>query len=306
MTLLLAGGLLVCAVAPQAAARGPIADASVVGAGRVAIGSLPSTVAINFNGRLCTGSVISPTAILTAAHCAALAPPAATSVRVNSASAYSGGQVIGVAAAFPDPGYSGRIVHDIAVLKLATPTTAPAIPMAIASENASLTGIGAPLTAAGFGQSEPTKFRKRKLGSLRAATLFARADCSSYGVFNPYIMVCASGRAFAKATVKFPSGKHMSRGVQRATCFGDSGGPLISNTTTVHGWLGSRPSGPGTRSGSPGSHAVSRGIRTFTRASPPICFSSSSTSDGDRRARRRPSGGQVACGAVGVAAGLEE
>ena len=232
VALLLAGGLLVCAVAPQAAARGPIAGASVVGGGRLAIGSLPSTVAINFNGKLCTGSVISPTAILTAAHCTALAPPAATSVRVNSASAYSGGQVIGVAAAFPDPGYSGRLVHDIAVLKLATPTTAPAIPLATASDNAALTGIGDPLTAAGFGQSEPTKLRKPKLGSLRAATLFARADCSSYGVvFNPYIMVCASGRAFAKATVRFPSGKHMSRGVQRATCFGDSGGPLISNTT---------------------------------------------------------------------------
>ena len=224
-------GLVLTPASAQAAATGPIAGASVVGGGRVAIGSLPSTVAINFNGRLCTGSVISPTAILTAAHCAALAPPPATSVRVNSASAYSGGQVIGVAAAFPDPGYSGRIVHDIAVLKLATPTTAPAIPLATASENASLTGIGAPLTAAGFGQSEPTKFRKPKLGSFRAATLFARADCSSYGVFNPYIMVCASGRAFAKATVKFPSGKHISRGVQRASCFGDSGGPLISNTT---------------------------------------------------------------------------
>lgn len=218
---------LVCSAPAQSA---PSAGKSVVGGGRVAPGSLPSTVSVKIGSGLCTGSIVSPTAVVTAAHCLRKTPPSQMFVRVNATSAFAGGEVHGVTAAIPHPdfklGLSG-IVNDIAILKLAAPTTATPIALPTPDEDAALTPPGANMQIAGFGRSNPNLNKHARVGTLLTAPVFTRKACrgTSYRSFTPSTMVCASGPAFVVAK----SGRK-KRAVQRATCFGDSGGPLLADT----------------------------------------------------------------------------
>ena len=76
--------------------------------------------------------MVSPTTVVTAAHCLRKTPASQMFVRANTTSSFAGGEVMGVTAAVPHPGFKlgfTGIVNDIAILKLATPTTA--IPIAL-------------------------------------------------------------------------------------------------------------------------------------------------------------------------------
>ena len=233
----LAGAIIfVCAVGP---AQGtPSAGKSVVGGGLVAPGSLPSTVSIRFGDGLCTGSVVAPTTVVTAAHCLRRTPASQIFVRANTVSSFAGGEVLGVTAAVPHPGFKlgfNGIINDIAILKLATPTTATPIALPTAAEGAALSPPGATMAVAGFGRSNPGLDRPSRLGQLRSAAVYTRTACRapSYRSFTTETMVCASGAAFVVAR----SGRKR-RQVQRATCFGDSGGPLLADTPTGPRLLG--------------------------------------------------------------------
>lgn len=222
--------VLLCCSAPAQGA--PKAGKSVIGGSGAAPGAFPSTVSIKLGGGLCTGSVVSPTTVVTAAHCLRKTPVSQIFVRANATSSFAGGEVIGVTAAVPHPefrlGFNG-ITNDVAILKLATPTTATPIALPTVEEDAAVTPPGATLAIAGFGRSNPNLNKPARVGTLLTAPAFARTACkgSSYRSFTTATMVCASGPAFLTAT----SGRK-KRAVQRATCFGDSGGPLIANTAT--------------------------------------------------------------------------
>lgn len=229
---------LALATAPPAAGA-PVAGKSVVGGALVTPGSLPSTATVQLANGLCSGSVVSPTTVVTAAHCVVETPISKMKVRASSVSSFAGGELIGVVAAVAHPGFKidfrSGIVNDIAVVKLASPTTAPPIALPTPLEDAALSPLGAPMTVAGFGRSNPNALARPRLGRLRSAPVLTRSGCSGPGYkgFSTSAMVCASGRSFVQAV----SGR-ARRDVQRATCFGDSGGPLLADTPTGPRLLG--------------------------------------------------------------------
>jgi secreted trypsin-like serine protease len=218
---LICAGLLVSAAAGPAAAKGPRAQASVVGGTPASISDWGFTVAVLTPHTLCTGSVISPTKVLTAAHCVS-SPPTMT-VRANSNTAFAGGEVHSVSAAAINPGWSRGFFGDLAVLSLSTPTSAPAIQLASVSEDSSLTNPGAALSVAGFGARNPAPQRKPKIGLLTAATVFVHGFCPL-----PTSVMCDAGGRSGLVAIRKIKGKKRKRPIQRTVCSGDSGGPMVA------------------------------------------------------------------------------
>ena len=173
----------------------------------------------------CTGSVIAPSVILTAAHCtmdengsviAGYALPGVidatdTSTGMNWAMDYL----------LPHPDYNPMtLVNDVALVVLDTPTSAPAMPLIAPWQDGLVVG-GAPATIAGWGRAVNGGSTSRFLQEA-AVPLISDADCArDQSLFNPAVMLCAGD---------LPAGID--------TCQGDSGGPLamtIAGTRTLVG-----------------------------------------------------------------------
>src|SRR5204863_3420895 len=167
----LCASALLGVVAAPAGAKAPRARASVVGGRAANLQDWDFTAAVLTPNTLCTGVVLSPTKVLTAAHC--LGGLSTMIVRTNSTSALGGGEASGVAAAAIAPGWAHGFQNDLAVLTLTAPTTAPPIQLADAAEDATYTRVGAPLQIAGFGNRNPILGRQ-KVGLLTAADVTVR------------------------------------------------------------------------------------------------------------------------------------
>jgi trypsin len=222
--------MLATVFVPAAAQADAGAQASVIG-GRIAkIADFPSLAFIQAGtkreGFACSATVISPRVILTAGHCAEdidagkLTPASEYQIATGLLNPHQvkTSEVLHVTSTHVFPKFDpGLLKSDAAVLILATPTTAPPIPLAT-STDASLYKGGANATLVGWGlrhgdaTAEPRRLRTAPT-KIQSASSCKSGTHSFDPVYSPALQMC---------TLDPP---HRATG----DCFGDSGGPLIAN-----------------------------------------------------------------------------
>ena len=228
--LLLAMATLVAAGAPLAAqATGAESGdgAEIVGGVDARPGEFPHQVALltrgvadRFDAQFCGGSLISPTAVLTAAHCIEGETAATIDVLAGTIDlAGSAGQRVPATAVHIHPLWNtNTMAYDAAVVEVGTPLAGEPI-FVVQPGQESLFRTGTDVTITGWGALQflgPYPVRLRKV----TIPVQANATCSAvWGTdFVASSMLCA-GR---------PEGA-------KDACFGDSGGPVA--TRTGNNWV---------------------------------------------------------------------
>lgn len=213
---------------PAAASARDGAQASIIGGRAATIAEFPSLAYIEArqgqSGSACTGSVVAPRVVLTAAHCiedlerGRFTPAGSFAVATGTATPSKAlrENVFGVVETYVFPGFDpGSLKGDAGILVLDRPTTAPPIPLAGPADAALYAG-GAPVQVAGWGLTRANAFDGPD--TLRTTSMVVQAPsfCERktrryYPPYAPTSHVC---------TLDVPA--KTSGG-----CFGDSGGPLI-------------------------------------------------------------------------------
>jgi len=225
--LALAGAVLATFALPGAAAAEPTAHASIVGGRAGSIAEFPYLSFIEAregkHGFACTGSVVAPRVVLTAAHCVedldhgGLTPAKeyALSTGVTSPEEAKPENVFHVVEAHVFPGFDPGTLHgDAGILILDRPTAAPPLALAGAGDSA-LYAAGTSVQLAGWGLTRANA-RKGPSG-LRTTSMvieppsFCKAKTNKLSPFSPTAQIC---------TLDLPTRKS-------GGCFGDSGGPTI-------------------------------------------------------------------------------
>jgi secreted trypsin-like serine protease len=227
--------LLLCALLaaafaqPAAASAGDGAQASIVGGRPASIAELPSLAFVEArhgkHGFSCTGTVVAPRVILTAAHCVesieqgALTPTGDYAVATGVANPRREAgptNVSRIAQAHVFPGFDPGTLHgDAAILVLSTPTAAP--PLALANPaDAALYQGGAIVRVAGWGltgaEATKTPDNLRATGMVVQPPAFCKRKTRGfYPEYSTREQLC---------TLDAP-------GKKSGGCFGDSGGPVI-------------------------------------------------------------------------------
>lgn len=216
---------------PTAAAAEPTAQASIVGGRAGSIAEFPFLSFIEAreskkHGFACTGSVVAPRVILTAAHCAddvdhgGLTPAKdyALATGVSGPGEAQPENVFRVTETHVFPGFDPGTLHgDAAILVLDRPTTAPVLALAGPGDAALYAG-GATVQLAGWGLTAPQA--KEQPERLRTTSMVVETPsaCKAktrgyYSPFSPVAQMC---------TLDLPR-------MKSGGCFGDSGGPTIGH-----------------------------------------------------------------------------
>ena len=206
----------------------PFAHESIIGGTPAADGSFPSLAYIvDVQGRYvyqCTGTVVAPSLILTAGHCAEnmktgiVNKPAGYRVVTGTVDSMmpqpSVSTVLGV---IVYPGMARRVDDgDAALLVLSAPTTAPAITLATSSEVGHIQA-GSPAVMAGWGiTSYAQRLPTERLQSASTAVQGRRWCTTNAPPFYAKHEIC---------TITPPS-------YASGACAGDSGGPLLAQGPT--------------------------------------------------------------------------
>ncbi|MBK5305807.1 MAG: trypsin-like serine protease [Frankiaceae bacterium] len=158
----------------------------------------------------CTGTLISPTVFLTAAHCG---DPGQTTARVSFSTAYQDGDRVYTGSYRPDPGYRGAQSdpHDIAVVVFAKPIrgiTPATLPRAGLLDQLKKNGTlqTSAFTSVGYGSYAPQN------GSGGYTYFYDDVRQQAHGSFN----------SLTTAWLKLSQNASTGNG---GTCYGDSGGP---------------------------------------------------------------------------------
>jgi secreted trypsin-like serine protease len=228
LPLALACAALAAMALPGTAAAEPTAQASIVGGHAGSIAEFPFLSFIEAqegkHGFACTGAVVAPRVVLTAAHCVenldrgGLTPATqyALATGVTSPEEAKAENIFHVAEAHVFPGFDPGTLHgDAGILILDHPTTAPVLAMA-GTGDAALYAGGASVQLAGWGltaanaKEEPKGLRTTSMVVQTASVCKAR----THGYFSPF------SPAAQMCTLDLPRKKS-------GGCFGDSGGPTI-------------------------------------------------------------------------------
>jgi secreted trypsin-like serine protease len=245
----------------SAASAAPTAQASIIGGDAATIADFPSLAYVSAQtgkdeGFACTGTVIAPRVVLTAAHCvedlevggftAANRYAVATGQAIPRQTPRD--QILRVSETHVFPGFDPGSTHgDAALLVLASPTPAPPIPLAGAADSGLYAG-GAEAQLAGWGLTKPNA--KSPPDNLRttSAVVLDGASCKRQTrSFNP-----TYSSAVQMCTADPPDHKN-------GGCFGDSGGPALVQRAD-----GSAVEIGITSSGSPGCNTKLPGVFTRT------------------------------------------
>jgi secreted trypsin-like serine protease len=221
-------GLTVVA-APAAGHAPERAHRSVIGGTPADPAQFPYSVAIFRKGHMhCSGAVIGPTKVLTAAHCLLGFNLANFQVIVGRPDLRnaSAGLTVGVTGGHAHPDFEQTALHDVGVLTLAEPVTVAPVALPTPDIGAATTVPGSQLQVSGYGATKPfgvhlSPFLKTTTEIVRPEQRCLRAYTRD--LFAPESMICALG-AKRKHGGKFK--------IHTSACAGDSGGPLVATTLT--------------------------------------------------------------------------
>jgi secreted trypsin-like serine protease len=219
--------LMLALALPVGAAASGGAQASIVGGRPASIAEFPSLAFIEAHegkhGFACSGTVVAPRVVLTAAHCVeeietgTITPAAnyAVATGVTDPSEAGIGNVFHIAETHVFPGFDPGILHgDAAILILSTPTSAPPMPMAGAGDAPLYTG-GATVQLTGWGLTSAKA--EEEPGGLRTTPMLVQTPTSCKQKTRSFY------RSYSQtAQVCLLAATRASGG-----CFGDSGGPAI-------------------------------------------------------------------------------
>jgi trypsin len=202
----------------------------IVGGGKANAEGWRFAVAVQQKRRLiCTGSLVAPTKVLTAAHCAKGGKRRQLSVLAGGPwiSPKRRGPRIKVRAVVIDPTYNGRKVErDFAVLTLASAPAAAPIALPTRAESKAATRPGSTVRSAGWGARSAFGVNvARRLKATRERVFGARRCDRAYGKtrgFRQATMICALGKRIRRQRSRLA--------FHSTSCEGDSGGPLVANT----------------------------------------------------------------------------
>jgi len=220
--------LFLALLMPATAAAEPSAQASIIGGHGATIAEFPSLAYIQAQeGKsvfACTGTVVSPRVILTAAHCVediergTFTPPSRYAVATGTTSPGRSlrENVFKVVENHVFPGFDpGALRGDAAILVLDRPTAAPPIAMAGPADVPLYAG-GAAIQLAGWGITSPKAAKGPN--SLRATTMVVQSPSFCERKTRRYYPAFSSSAQFC--ALDAPTKKS-------GGCFGDSGGPAI-------------------------------------------------------------------------------
>lgn len=233
------------ALSAVAASSSPAAQPSGSAAGRIIAGDVadpaawPFAAAIYAKGRgfsrtkrfECTGSVIAPRVVLTAAHCTKSfanpirnLKPADMAVVVGRSRLDddSVGRRIAVTRVVPNPDYdSNHNRFDEGLLFLAEDAGVQPATLISPTQAPAATAVGTPVRSAGWGITSPFRPILPKALQTAAQTVVDPGRCKRIydSVFSPQTSLCIFG---AKVPHK--------RFIHVSACHGDSGGPLVADT----------------------------------------------------------------------------
>ncbi len=208
---------------------------AIVGGTDASRGEYPYVADIVIDGNFgCTGTLVTPTTVISAAHCASLVPGGIANVPIGQpgqlievrVGAYetdgTDGQQRTASAVAVNPGWAGlgSVSHDVSVITLDAPVALQTVKIANASER-SLWAPGTLATIAGFGVTESGGEPPAVLQEARVPILADSVAAEAYPDTVPGVgQVLGGFEPETQLAAGYPQG-----GVD--SCQGDSGGPLL-------------------------------------------------------------------------------